>query len=94
MQDQLVAQGLALYRRQGVLQPVVAKAQPEERPGGVEIMIGHALLAPMRVGDCGLYPTPGRIQISRVPTLPMRQRQVERGRADIGDGIAGVFGQR
>ena len=89
--SQLVAQRLAFGWRQAVFEPVVAQAQPEEQPGRVQIMIGHALLAPMRIANGDLDPGTRAIQVCAVLREQERQAQIQDSRADIGDGIAGVF---
>src|SRR5690606_23951943 len=68
-----------------VADPAVRQRQAVAEPAGVEIVIGQVGPTPVRQPDRGGDPAPRLLQVVRVPGQPVRQREVDRGRPEVGD---------
>nr|WP_246223382.1 hypothetical protein [Pseudarthrobacter psychrotolerans] len=91
LQRQFGLQHAALVSREQMAHPVLHQRQSEAEPPGVEVGIGHVLLAPVRQGAGGPEPAAEFRQVPRLAGEQVGKRQVGGARPQPGDTGRGML---
>ena len=93
LEQQLGPECLAGLLAQGLPGPGAGQRQPVAQPAGVEVVVGHVRLAPVREAQRRRQPALQLVEVVALSGQPVGKREVRRRRSEVGDAGVGVLGR-